>query len=106
MFGDAICMLVGAAETMRDLSLRIQSRLGVPDEEFAKWKFCHVKGISASAADWLEPEDIVVDKFPRQSNVFGGSGEQSYLGLVHSVTHAKRAPTRIPNLHERSIRIN
>lgn len=99
-------MVVGAEETMKELSQRIQKRLGIPDEDFAKWKFCHVKGISATAADWLEPGDVVVDKFPRQSSIFGGRGDQSYLGLVHSVTHAKRAPTRIPNLHERSIRIN
>lgn len=106
MFGDTICMQVGAEETMGEFSRRIQKRLGVPSEEFAKWKFCHVKGISASAADWLEPDDIVTEKFPKQGSIFGGNGEQSFLGLVHSVTHAKRAATRTQNLHERSIRIN
>ena len=106
MFGDTICMKIGTEETMGELSRRIQQRLGVASEEFAKWKFCHVKGISASAVDWLEPEDAVSDKFPRQGAAFGSNGEQSFLGLVHSVTHAKRAPTRTQNVHERSIRIN
>ena len=99
-------MQVGAEETMEHFARRIQQRLAVADGEFAKWRFCHVKGISASAADWLEPGDIVTEKFPQQSTIFGGNGEQSFLGLVHSVTHAKRAPARTQNLHERSIKIN
>lgn len=106
LFGDMICMQVGAEETMEQLAGRIQRRLGVADEEFAKWKFCHVKDFSTSAADWLEPSDIVTEKFPKQSSMFGGFGEQSFLGLVHSVTHAKRATTRTHNLQERSIKIN
>lgn len=106
MFGDTICMRVGAKETMGEFARRIQQRLGVTDEEFAKWRFCYLKGHFASAVDWLDADDVVTEKFPRQSSAFGGGAEQSFLGLVHSVTHVKRTPARTHNLQERSIKIN
>jgi len=43
LFGDTISMRVGAEETMRELAARIQKRLEIPDEEFAKWKFCLIR---------------------------------------------------------------
>ena len=42
-FGDAISMRVGAEETMGQLAARIQRRLEIPNEEFAKWKFCLIR---------------------------------------------------------------
>lgn len=103
MFGDPICMRVGAEERMEQLAKRVQERLGVADDEFAKWKFCHVKGIASSSAEWLAADDIVAEKFTRQSGLHSGA-DQPYLGLHHTVTHSKRQ-TRSTNVYERAIKI-
>ena len=106
MFGDSICMRVSTEERMDELAKRIQARLAVPDEDFAKWRFCVVKGISSTSAEWLEADDIVAEKFTRQSGIYGGGGDQPYLGLHHSVTHSKRPQTRNISVYERAIKIN
>ena len=90
---------------MGALAKRVQARLGVTNEEFAKWKFCHVKGISSSSAEWLAPDDVVTQRFTRQSGLYGSGGEQPYLGLHHTITYSKRQQTRSNNVYERAIKI-
>lgn len=97
-------MRVGAQEPLSQLAPRIQRRLGVADEEFAKWRFCLVKGIAASAAEWLQDEDVVAERLSRHGGLLGGT-EQPYLGLNHAVTHPKRAQPRSTSLYERAIKI-
>lgn len=79
----------GAEETMKSLSERIQNRLQIKDEDFAKWQFRHLRGILTSDGDILEPEDIVSERF---GGILKNKDRMSadFLGLQHAVTHSKR----------------
>ena len=92
-FGNPVIVRVSAKETMESLANRIQRRLEVKDEDFAKWQFRQLKGIMTSDPDLLDPEDIVSERFSA-AVLSNGTMPIEYLGLQHAVTHAKRAPAR------------
>lgn len=48
----------------------------------------------------------MLEMFEKHCSHFNHNSEQSYLGMAHSVTHAKRATNRTPtSSHEQSIKI-
>ena len=92
--GDPLCIRVDVNMTIADVVQRIQTRLQIPDEEFAKWKFYLVK--SFAAVEDLHLDDVISDIFPRQSLHDLGGVNQTYLGLYHAIKHSsKRAATRV-----------
>ena len=51
---------MGRDETLEEVATRIQAKLGVSDEEFAKWKFAYV--VSLRPPEYLQPGDVVASK--------------------------------------------
>ena len=97
LFGDPLLIRVGLNETMDSVAKRIQQRLGIKDEDFAKWEFRQMKGILTSESDIIPFDDVVSDRF-KSDNVktyLGGYGA-NYLGLQHAVTHSRRPSTHTP----------
>lgn len=66
----------------------MQTKLGVSQEEFVKWKFAFMTNLRQP--DYLEDEDVVALRFARQSATHGVSTETSYLGMEHADTGPKR----------------
>ena len=56
-----------------DQLLPDQAKLGVADEDFAKWKFAFINNLRTP--DYLEDDDIVASRFTRQSSMHGGTQE-------------------------------
>ena len=81
---------VGMEESMRSLAARIQKRLDVKDEEFAKWQFRHLRGIMNSDADLIQPDEIVCERVPGIPEA-GEKLPPDCLGFQHTLTHSKRA---------------
>lgn len=71
-----------------DKRARAQAKLGVPEEEFVKWRFAFM--VNLRQPEYLEDEDVVALRFARQSATHGVSTETSYLGLEHADTGPKR----------------
>lgn len=92
-FGDPLIVRAGLEETMGSLASRIQKRLEIKDEDFAKWQFRYVKGIMTSDADLIQPDDIVCERFGVHLENSNRSASD-YLGLQHAITHTKRAANR------------
>ncbi|KAI3952854.1 hypothetical protein MKW92_019983 [Papaver armeniacum] len=90
-FGEPILLAIREGETLDAVKLRIQKKLQVPDEEFAKWKFAHLTW--RDRPEYLEDSDIVSICFQRRD--LYGVREQQYLGLEHSESDSppKRAYT-------------
>ncbi|KAJ7296752.1 hypothetical protein O6H91_Y100900 [Diphasiastrum complanatum] len=83
-FGEPFLLLVHDEETLADVKMRIQRKLQVPDEEFAKWKFAFV---SMGRPEYLQNDDIVNMRFQRRDTY--GVWEH-YLGLEHADSAPKR----------------
>ncbi|KAE8711065.1 Ubiquitin carboxyl-terminal hydrolase 12 [Hibiscus syriacus] len=77
-FGEPFLMMIRGSETLAEVKVRIQRKLQVPDEEFAKWKFAF---ISLSHPLYLEDSDIVASGF--WDPAADGLWDQC-LGLDHS----------------------
>ncbi|GKA37430.1 ubiquitin carboxyl-terminal hydrolase 12-like protein isoform X2 [Tanacetum coccineum] len=86
-FGEPFFLIIHEDETLAEVKGRIQKKLGVPDEEFAKWKFAF---LSLGRPKYLEDTDVVSHCFQR-IDVYGAW--EQYLGLEHSDTTPKRAFT-------------
>ncbi|GKB57239.1 ubiquitin carboxyl-terminal hydrolase 12-like protein isoform X2 [Tanacetum coccineum] len=86
-FGEPFFLIIHEDETLAEVKGRIQKKLGVPDEEFAKWKFAF---LSLGRPEYLEDTDVVSHRFQRR-DVYGAW--EQYLGLEHSDTTPKRAFT-------------
>ncbi|KAK8662108.1 hypothetical protein V6N13_091696 [Hibiscus sabdariffa] len=84
-FGEPFFLVIHETETLAEVKVRIQKRLRVPDEEFAKWKFAF---ISLAHPDYLQDSDVVATRF--QGRGVYGAWEQ-YLGLEHSDNAPKRS---------------
>ncbi|KAK7839249.1 ubiquitin carboxyl-terminal hydrolase 13 [Quercus suber] len=90
-FGEPFFMVMHEGETLAEIKVRIQKKLQVPDEEFAKWKFAF---LSQGRPEYLQDSDIVSSHFQIVLtfffNVFlftcpyGDGPWQEYLGLEHS----------------------
>ncbi|EIE26652.1 cysteine proteinase [Coccomyxa subellipsoidea C-169] len=87
-FGHPFILQIGEEETLADIKPRIQAKLGVPEEDFVKWRFAFM--VNLRQPEYLEDEDVVALRFARQSATHGVSTETSYLGLEHADTGPKR----------------
>ena len=76
-FGDPFLVIIGAQETLASVRTRIQTQLGVSQEEIAKWKLAVV---SFGRVEYLEEDDIVRSRFRKHDNY--GSWDD-YFGLEH-----------------------
>ncbi|XP_077226132.1 ubiquitin C-terminal hydrolase 12-like isoform X3 [Tasmannia lanceolata] len=92
-FGEPFFLIIHEGETLAEVKVRIQKKLQVPDEEFAKWKFAF---LSLGRPEYLQDSDIVSSRFQRR-DVYGAW--EQYLGLEHSDTAPKRAYTSNQNRH-------
>ncbi|XP_068651293.1 ubiquitin C-terminal hydrolase 12-like isoform X2 [Aristolochia californica] len=84
-FGEPFFLIIREGETLAEVKVRIQKKLQVPDEEFAKWKFAF---LSLGRPEYLQDSDIVSSRFQRR-DVYGAW--EQYLGLEHSDSAPKRA---------------
>ncbi|MBA0836046.1 hypothetical protein Goarm_008290, partial [Gossypium armourianum] len=84
-FGEPFFLVIHEGETLAEIKVRIQRKLQVPDEEFAKWKFAF---LSLGRPEYLQDSDIVSSRFQRR-DVYGAW--EQYLGLEHSDNIPKRA---------------
>lgn len=75
---------VGPQERLSSVKQRIQAKLGISDDEFAKWKFGVVRNMRG-AADPLEEDDVVASKFVG-TGAEGHIGHDNYLALQHEST--------------------
>jgi len=83
-FGDPFLLLLGANETTQSVRARLQAKLGLTDEEFAKWKLAVV---SFGRVEYLEEEEIVKQRFRKQDN-YGNWDD--YLGLEHAQAQGRK----------------
>ncbi|KAI3899366.1 hypothetical protein MKW92_027392 [Papaver armeniacum] len=83
-FGEPFLFIIHEGETVGEVKLRIQKKLQVPDEEFAKWKFAF---LSFCLPEYLQDSDKLSSRFQRR-NVYGAW--EQYLGLEHSNSSWKR----------------
>ncbi|KAI3906979.1 hypothetical protein MKW92_023595 [Papaver armeniacum] len=79
-FGEPFLLVIHDGETLDAVKLRIQKKLQVPDEEFAKWKFASLSLLSRQP-EYLDDSDIVLNHFQKRG-VYGAW--EQYLGLEHS----------------------
>ncbi|KAG5405656.1 hypothetical protein IGI04_011775 [Brassica rapa subsp. trilocularis] len=85
-FGDPFVLVIHEGETLEEIKTRIQKKLHVPDEDFAKWKFASV---STGRPDYLQDTDVVYNRFHQRKDVYGAW--EQYLGLEHVDNAPKRA---------------
>ncbi|XP_047317726.1 ubiquitin C-terminal hydrolase 12-like isoform X2 [Impatiens glandulifera] len=93
-FGEPFFLVIHEGETLSDVKLRIQAKLQVADEEFAKWKFAF---LSLNRPEYLEDTDVVCSRFQKR-DVYG-AWEQQYLGLEHTDNTPKRVYPVNQNRH-------
>ena len=81
-----------------------QAKLGIPDEQFAKWRFAFVTNLRMP--EYLEGEDILAGRFLRQATQ-GNNQDVSYLGLEHADTGPKQAHRKASTYtaYERPVKI-
>jgi ubiquitin carboxyl-terminal hydrolase 7 len=99
-FGEPFFLVIHEGEPLSEVKARIQKKLQVSDEDFAKWKFAY---LSLGRPEYLEDTDIVSSRFQR--NVYGAW--EQYLGLEHPDTTPKRVYAANQNRHtfEKPVRI-
>ncbi|GLT61911.1 hypothetical protein SLA2020_345830 [Shorea laevis] len=84
-FGEPFFLVIHEGETIAEVKVRIQKKLQVPDEEFAKWKFAF---LSLGRPEYLQDSDTVFNRFQRR-DVYGAW--EQYLGLEHADNTPKRS---------------
>ncbi|CAH8312564.1 unnamed protein product [Eruca vesicaria subsp. sativa] len=92
-FGEPFFLVIHEAETLEEIKNRIQKKLHVSDEDFAKWKFAFM---SMGRPEYLQDSDVVYNRFQRR-DVYGAF--EQYLGLEHTDTTPKRAYSANQNRH-------
>ncbi|CAH8260155.1 unnamed protein product [Arabidopsis lyrata] len=92
-FGEPFFLVIHEGETLEEIKTRIQKKLHVPDEDFAKWKFA---SFSLGRPDYLQDTDVVYNRFQRR-DVYGAW--EQYLGLEHIDNAPKRAYAANQNRH-------
>ncbi|XP_060968980.1 ubiquitin C-terminal hydrolase 12-like isoform X3 [Cannabis sativa] len=92
-FGEPFFLVIREDETLAEVKVRIQKKLQVPDEEFAKWKFAF---LSLGRPEYLQDSDVVASRFQRR-DVYGAW--EQYLGLEHTDTAPKRSYNANQNRH-------
>ncbi len=85
--------------------MTMQAKLGVPDEQFAKWKFAFVRDLQKP--EYLEDDELLASRFPKQSASQAMSQDTSYLGLEHEDTGPKHGPRKQSSYtaYERPVKI-
>lgn len=96
VFGDPIWIKVKKGDTLKDMKRRVQAKLEVPDEEFARWKFAYHPR-QMQPLEYLNEDDEILSKFPRclasawsNGKYFGDNG--SFIALQHEDTKPNRKP--------------
>ncbi|CAK9866222.1 unnamed protein product [Sphagnum jensenii] len=84
-FGEPFFLVIREDETLGEVKERLQKKLQVPDEEFAKWKFAF---LSLGRPEYLQDGDIVASRFQKRDTY--GAWEH-YLGLEHADMAPKRS---------------
>ncbi|CAN7037389.1 hypothetical protein IGI04_004445 [Brassica rapa subsp. trilocularis] len=92
-FGEPFFLVIHEGETLEEIKNRIQKKLHVSDEDFAKWKFAFM---SMGRPEYLQDSDVVYNRFQRR-DVYGAF--EQYLGLEHTDTTPKRAYSANQNRH-------
>ncbi|XP_065870951.1 ubiquitin C-terminal hydrolase 12-like isoform X1 [Euphorbia lathyris] len=92
-FGEPFFLVIHEGETLSEVKARIQKKLQVPDEEFAKWKFAF---LSLGRPEYLQDMDVISSRFQRR-DVYGAW--EQYLGLEHSDNTPKRSYAANQNRH-------
>ncbi|KAF1868595.1 hypothetical protein Lal_00036033 [Lupinus albus] len=92
-FGEPFFLVIHEGETLDEIKVRIQKKLQVPDDEFAKWKFAF---FSLGRPEYLQDSDIVSSRFQRR-DVYGAW--EQYLGLEHIDNAPKRSYAANQNRH-------
>ncbi|KAK2640892.1 hypothetical protein Ddye_022655 [Dipteronia dyeriana] len=92
-FGEPFFLVIHEGETLAEIKVRIQKKLQVPDDEFAKWKFAF---LSLGRPEYLQDSDVVSSRFQRR-DVYGAW--EQYLGLEHSDSAPKRSYAANQNRH-------
>uniref|UniRef100_A0A2P2MFR1 ubiquitinyl hydrolase 1 n=1 Tax=Rhizophora mucronata TaxID=61149 RepID=A0A2P2MFR1_RHIMU len=92
-FGEPFFLVIHEGETLAEVKVRIQKKLHVPDEEFAKWKFAF---LSLGRPEYLQDSDVVFTRFQRR-DVYGAW--EQYLGLEHTDNTPKRSYAVNQNRH-------
>ncbi|KAF8005626.1 hypothetical protein BT93_K0032 [Corymbia citriodora subsp. variegata] len=100
-FGEPFFLVIHEGETLLDIKVRVQKKLQVPDEEFAKWRFAF---LSLGRPEYLEDTDVLSTRFQRR-DVYGAW--EQYLGLEHTDNAPKRSYAVNQNRHtfEKPVRI-
>eukprot|EP00899_Mesostigma_viride_P026981 jgi/Mesvir1/7468/Mv25119-RA.2 len=75
-FGHPFVLAIGERETLASVKQRVQAKLGVPDKEFATWKFAIVVVDTAAP---LDDNDEVVPRY----QALKGSRWEAWLGIEH-----------------------
>eukprot|EP00803_Ostreobium_quekettii_P004318 evm.model.scf_1518.4 EVM.evm.TU.scf_1518.4 scf_1518:22440-34055(-) len=109
-FGDPFWLRIRQGETLADVKPRIQDKLGVPGDEFAKWKFAFSARQMHHPLEYLDDGDDVLSKFPRlplfsQNSCRYYGGEYCFLGLEHEDTRPRRPAQHSRYTYERPVRI-
>ena len=86
------------SETVAEVKERVQAKLGVAADEFAKWKFSLLS--AGGKVEALEDGELLATRFSR---VTFGSNE-THLGLEHEDKAPKRAAPRGYG-HEKAVKI-
>ena len=82
---------------MDSVAKRIQQRLGIKAEEFAKREFRRIKGFETSDSDIIQLDDVVLNRFKsNDGEIFLEGYGTNYLVLQHAVTHSRRPSTHAP----------
>ena len=71
--------------------MTLQAKLGVADEEFAKWKFAFINNLQKP--EYLTDDDVVAARFPRQTGT-QGLGSQEVPARAPFVILTSRPPQR------------
>ncbi|WRX33029.1 Peptidase C19 [Theobroma cacao] len=87
-FGEPFFLVIREGETLAEIKVRVQKKLQVPDEEFAKWKFAF---LSLGRPEYLQDSDIVSGRFQRR-DVYGAW--EQYLGTGTPLRSQLKSTTR------------
>ena len=92
-FGDPFLIRLNPDEQLAEVKSRIQRQLGVPDAEFATWKFAVGSLDKANGTpDYIEDDDCIIDSWLKRPaiNNHGTRPEGSFLGLEHADPNPRR----------------
>lgn len=101
IFGDPFFLKIRDDETLGEIKQRIQTKLGISDEEYAKWKFAFVS--IRYPPEYLNDDDVVAVRFAKAHTQ--QTSEPNYLGLEHEDKAPKRSTQSYRYTYERPVKI-